>query len=278
MTIKTERDVRRALGWLARRLRGEYRRLARRLVEVPASLGPVQSTVRALERLAAILVTLGGRPELELEAAQALVRRCSVEVAAELQAEPWEHYAQRGTLLRVLDLLQAADARIALAPPRPGGPAGRVVVPSDLLYQAHHALFPAERMLVANGRRRGRTINLGALFDVTGASSQGHVRADPQRLGRALIAMDLSDSYLAAWIHSHPGRGREATRPSSLDQEQYQDWIRDYTPHLVGAIFAADGWVRFWGTAVEAGRVEVQVAGDGVYVEDQDGTLCRLSG
>ena len=145
-----------------------------------------------------------------------------------------------------------------------------------MFYQAHHALFPAERMLVVAGRRQAAATALGAAFEVTGATSGAHVRADPQRLARALIVMDHSGTYLAAWLHSHPGRGATATMPSSIDWDQQRSLLRDYTPDLLGGVFVEDGWVRFWGTSLEEGKTRIVVTGPGVQQEDEHGHLYRL--
>lgn len=192
-------------------------------------------------------------------------------------------YANPGELeglARTLHLVVAAEQELysvsgnvsALKTPK-------IVAPSDLLFQAYHSLFPAERMLVAAGRKTGDgAITLGALWEVTGAASNGHVRADPARLGEALIGMELSGTHLAAWVHSHPGRSAVATCPSDIDLRQQQSWLRDYSPLLLGITVVADGWIRFWGPALDTRQVSVEVVGGGVTVEEQDGQVFRLQG
>lgn len=166
----------------------------------------------------------------------------------------------------------------ASAPQQDTDEIATIVIGSDLLYQAHSALFPAERMLAIAGRRSGTTVFLGAGFDVTGHSSAGYVRADPDRLARALISMDLSGTFLASWWHSHPGRGALATCPSLIDLNQQDDWLREFWSSLLGAILVEDGWLRLWGAALEEGRIEVQVVGPGVVEEDRHEHLYRLEG
>jgi hypothetical protein len=83
---------------------------------------------------------------------------------------------------------------------------------------------------------------------------------------------------LAAWVHSHPGTGAACTHPSHIDLRQQKDWIRDYTAELLSAIVVEDRWIRFWGPAVETGRIRLRLAGEGVTREDNDGHLYRLSG
>lgn len=146
----------------------------------------------------------------------------------------------------------------------------RLVVSSTLLYQLHQSLFPAEKMMVGAGKRTGQNVSIDAVFDVTGDASAGYVRANPDRLGRALIAMSETDTYFALWIHSHPGRGKEASCPSSIDRNQEIDWLRDYSVNLVNAIMVEDRFVRFWGKALEEKRVVVEVAGTGVKKENEN--------
>lgn len=175
----------------------------------------------------------------------------------------------------LLALVEAAERRL----PAIGidSVAVSVNIASDLLLSAHARLFPAERMLVASGRREGPNVLLSTLFDVTGQASSGHVRADPQALGRSLILMETAGSFLAGWIHSHPGAGPSAACPSSTDLNQYLDWHKHYSPHLLCAIIVRDGWVRFWGENVESGQVCVKVIGSGVESEKNDETLYRLA-
>jgi proteasome lid subunit RPN8/RPN11 len=139
-----------------------------------------------------------------------------------------------------------------------------VLVPSELLYQAVHQLCPAERMGVMPVRSiMGRTV-LGSLHDVTGVGQPVHVRADPARLAAALIGFERAGAALGGWIHSHPGLGPGATMPSNIDRAQYADWLHDYSQRLIGLIVVADGFVRFWGDAVESGSTHIEIVGDGV--------------
>lgn len=146
-----------------------------------------------------------------------------------------------------------------------------VVVPTDLLFQLHQELLPAERMAIVSGRENGNgQVLAGAAFDVTGEAHTSHVQADPRKLAQALIAMERAGTHLALWIHSHPGTGRMATHPSATDTTQHADWIRDYTPSLVSVILVEDGWIRFWGSALERQEVALEVVGNGVTEEDSN--------
>lgn len=118
--------------------------------------------------------------------------------------------------------------------------------------------------MVGAGYRHGNNVTVNALFDVTGVAGTGGVKADPDLLGRALIAMSQSGSHFALWIHSHPGSGPEATRPSGIDIRQHADWLKNYSDDLVSAIMVKDAYFRFWGTAVESGKISISIDGDGV--------------
>jgi hypothetical protein len=154
--------------------------------------------------------------------------------------------------------------------------ATKVLVPTDTLFHSFQVLFPAERMLVAAGRKNDGRITLGATFDVTGINSAGHVQADPQKLGQALMAMDASSTHMAAWIHSHPGSGAVGTYPSAIDLKQHQDWLRDYSPRLLSIIFVKDRCLRFWGKGLDEGQIELQFVGEGVAKEKEGEHVYRL--
>jgi len=272
--------VSRALKTLLRALSKEYARqvaILRRCGESPAQVEALAAFLPRIAQVRAVLVqTL--QDGTDPRPVRDILRRLAGEVLSNLEALPENHRVARESLLRTLSRLNRADAQMARCLEE-ASKAGRrfVVLSSAVAYQFCHLLFPPERLLVVAGRRRGKSTVLEAAFDVTGSNSGGHVRADPTRLGRALIAMDLSDTYLAAWVHSHPGAGPEATCPSATDQHQHQDWLRDYSPDLLGVIVVADGWMRFWGPALEHGQVYLQVVGSGIHQEDRDGHLYRLA-
>ncbi len=282
----TKKDVCRAqaqaradLRRLDRSLAKEYLDGAKAIWQLPPQPGQAEALTRSLELVARartlIQVLYTNVPESDSQLARPQARGLANEIIAILAAEPPDHHVARRLLARTVDLLNAADA--ALVVDEPNSVAGKhLVVPSELLYQAHHALFPAERMLVLGGRTERETIRLGAAFEVTGANGMGHVKADPDRLAQALIAMDRADCFLGAWFHSHPGRGAASTHPSSTDLTQHQDWIADYTPRLVSAILVEDGWIRFFGTALERHEVQIAVTGSGVSTMEDDGYLYRL--
>jgi hypothetical protein len=152
----------------------------------------------------------------------------------------------------------------------------RMIISSTLLYQLHHSLFPAERMLVGAGRKNGQNIEIDGIFDVTGKASSGYVKADASRLGRALIVMSETDTHFAFWIHSHPGRGQDMTHPSSTDLNQEAEWLKDYSPNLVNAIVVEDRFISFWGKALDEKRITVEITGTGISRESEREYLYRL--
>jgi hypothetical protein len=143
-------------------------------------------------------------------------------------------------------------------------------IQSEQLYHFQHSTMPPEKMFVVAGRIAGNRAVLGSAFEVTGTSNGGHCRADPSRLGRALIAMANTETVLAVWLHSHPGLGAEATRPSNTDLRQHEEWIVDYSTRLVSAIAVSDGYIRLWGDAIEQGSVRPEIVGPGVKVTNGD--------
>src|ERR1700680_388148 len=191
----------------------------------------------------------------ELERLQALIQRTVPHLAVIHSSDPAWLVLQG--INRQLAL--TADALRPLVPP--GAPPATeplagVYLPTELLFEAYRMLLPPERMALISGRALdGRTM-LTAMFDVTppGSVNAGHVHGDPAQLAHTLIAMEQSGSYLAAWIHSHPWQGADATTPSPTDRRQYADLVRHYTADLVGVIVVADRYVRIWGDAVESGR------------------------
>jgi proteasome lid subunit RPN8/RPN11 len=152
-----------------------------------------------------------------------------------------------------------------------------ICIPSELLLQAVDTLMPAERMGVLGGRQVGDRFILSTLSDVTGRGHIAHVTADPRKLANALLMMERAGARLAAWIHSHPGRGPSATMPSAIDRDQYADWVRHYSETLVGIIVVRDGFIRFWGDAVESGRSRVEVLGGDVRGAGEGRNVFRLA-
>jgi hypothetical protein len=281
-TRRADRIARTALERLSQSLAKEngrqinaLTRFARDPARLETLFGPLKLMVEAEAEIARTL-----QKGCEGQAAEtiALLRQLSIAITESLKAEPWENFHARLALSRTLEqLLAAQESLLPVMQPAPA-PAKkrRIVISEELLHESYKALFPAERMLVVAGRRIGETTRLTDVFDVTGDQSGGHVRANPALLGRALIEMDQSNAFLAAWQHSHPGLGPAATHPSPIDLRQHQDWIQDYSSNLLSMIMVKDRWVRFWGTGLESGRIEVELMGFGLIKENKHGYVHRL--
>lgn len=155
-------------------------------------------------------------------------------------------------------------------------PPPEVRLTSAMIFQLRHSLFPAERMIVGAGRRSDGITRIEALFDVTGAANPAGVKADPDRLGQSLIAMSETDTYFGIWVHSHPGSGPGATYPSSIDLRQHADWLKHYSPSLLSAIMVKDGYIRFWGTALENMAITVAIEGPGIRTISKTENIFRI--
>ena len=238
--------------------------------------GQIDSLVAALQQLSRacsfVEQALNAPDGVETAAAVEMFQTLRNELVALYSSTPPNHYDARKAVVRLLEHLENAESRLAdLGYSEPIPQRRRIVVFSDTLFQLKSQLFPAERMQVVAGRTRGEVIQLGSAFPVTGESNAGHVRADPDSLGKALISMEVSGTHLAASAHSHPGTGPEATRPSTIDLNQQQDWLRDFSLHLLAIIFVADGWCRFWGDCLRRREVDLQLLGTGVRKGDEHG-------
>lgn len=152
-------------------------------------------------------------------------------------------------------------------------------VPTDMLFSALPLLFPPERMLVASSSRLHGFTTLRALYDVTDdvRHSRFYVHAEPARLQTALVDFEHTGSQLGAWIHSHPGKGPEATAASQTDRVYYRKWIGDYSPELLAIIVSEDRFVRFWGDGLDSGINRLEFLGEGLIPVAGHSNVFRLA-
>ena len=270
------------LNSLSKRLGRVHRQQSNTLLQTPGTLAETAALQSALTNMREVKNmidrTLSKGRLLNTESAVSLLAKERDRLHRIVTNEGLEGYFQAGMVsVLTINMLYVAENKLGkdLWPERltelsKPGESGieRITISSDLLYQIHHALFPAEKMLVASGQRCSDGLKIGAIFEVTGQHGLAHVRANAERLARALIAMDLTNTHFALWLHSHPGFGKECTRPSEIDLRQHQDWLNDYSSNLVSAIMVEDRWIRFWGTALDSGRLEISVIGPGVTKEE----------
>jgi hypothetical protein len=92
------------------------------------------------------------------------------------------------------------------------------------------------------------------------SNSAIHAAADQAGAQQALIELDTWGHTVHGLFHSHPGQGREATRPSSTDLSTHERYERGGYP-LVGAIFVRDGYLRFFSHKAD---FTITVFGEGV--------------
>lgn len=92
-----------------------------------------------------------------------------------------------------------------------------------------------------------------------------YAKANAQSCSDVLIDLFERGYKLQIMAHSHPGRGPEATCPSSIDIN-YLGKIQEAGSDAVGLIVTRDGYVRFFSVYTE---YEVSIKGKGVkYVEE----------
>ncbi len=162
--------------------------------------------------------------------------------------------------------------------PKESAPALDLVVPTDLIIAAWRGLFPAERMTFLGGSKTGAQIRVSSSWDVTGANrSVVHVTASSALLARTLLDFEASGVRVAAWLHSHPGRGPTATHPSQIDWRQDADLRRDFGDCIVGFIATEDGYIRAWGHALSQGLVKLTFQGSSIEFIPGESHVYRLA-
>lgn len=100
--------------------------------------------------------------------------------------------------------------------------------------------------------------------------SWASARSDQVSVQKSVIASHERGHHLAALVHAHPGTGRDANHPSSVDLQTHQAF--EQTSRIIGGIFSRDGFVR-WFSAVHPFQVVVV----GSDVEQVDEHLFRLN-
>jgi len=118
-----------------------------------------------------------------------------------------------------------------------------------------------ERLHFVTGVRVGATRTLDRMVPVPIESNSAiHAAADQTGAQQALIELDTWGHTVHGLFHSHPGQGRDATRPSSTDLSTHERYERGGYP-LIGAICVRDGYVRFFSHQAD---FSITVFGEGV--------------
>jgi proteasome lid subunit RPN8/RPN11 len=163
---------------------------------------------------------------------------------------------QVARLGHVFDVIETVDdatrALLAVYPQamQASGPASTYVVSSWFLASCAETLLADpqghERLHFVTGVRVGTHRTLDRMVPVPIESQSSiHAAADQTGAQQALLELDAWGHTVHGLFHSHPGQGREATRPSSTDLATHERYERGGYP-LIGAIVVRDGFVRFF--------------------------------
>ena len=148
------------------------------------------------------------------------------------------------------------------------------LIGSLFLYDCYRELVrgPDERMHYVTGLKLGDILTMDRIvsFDLDTATpvfAQGKLASSHE----ALVRLTRFGHRLHGLFHRHPGRGKEATRPSHIDLDTQERQERGKYP-VIGGIFTEDGFVRFFSVR---NRFQVVTYGEGV--EHVAGTVYRLT-
>jgi hypothetical protein len=177
-----------------------------------------------------------------------------------------------------VSVLRSASPNPRVQTPQAAPPEGRAyVVGSWFLRDCHTHLLASpnghERLHFVTGLRLAAARTLDRMVPVAIESQSAiHATADQRAAQKVLIEMDEWGHTVHGLFHSHPGRGREATKPSSTDLATHERYERGGYP-LVGAIFVQDGYVRFF----SAHRHDFTIHLYGKGVEQLNAHLFKIS-
>ena len=123
-----------------------------------------------------------------------------------------------------------------------------IVIPLHLILEAYRLLLscPVEALLYFVGPAPGcvRFAQRILLPEYDRQSVAGVGVSAKANLDALMEAEKLGDRLIAT-VHSHPGRGRSATSPSSTDMRSQT--VMEALGYLsIGCIFSRDGWFRFY--------------------------------
>lgn len=137
------------------------------------------------------------------------------------------------------------------------------VVSSMFLWDCHEWLTrsEAEELCFITGVEMDGMLHLQHRSEFKLAmQSWGGAEADMASMTKALMEMDKYGHRLLAHFHSHPFKGADGTRPSSVDKD-FQRRLETGKYAAIGAVFSRDGYVRFFANDI---KFAVKVFGKGV--------------
>ena len=199
---------------------------------------PPDAAVQSTRPAELVDAYLRDRLQRELEELGEIAQNASNEEAVD---RVWARVKEIRELRRAVDIL--ADGQ------QDGARPVTYLVGATLLDSAHRLLTRSrhEEIVYVTGPEDGR--QLFALtrlvqFELADKSA-AHATPDPVSQTEALTRLEKRKERLLAAFHSHPGKGTEATSPSSVDLSTQADLERMGYP-TIGAVFSRDGFVRFY--------------------------------
>jgi hypothetical protein len=179
-----------------------------------------------------------------------------------------QHVARLAHIFDIIESVDDATRALLAAYPQTmhtSGPAATYVVGSWFLASCAETLLADpqghERLHFVTGLRIGASRTLDRMVPVPIESQSAiHATADQTAAQQALLELDTWGHTVHGLFHSHPGQGREATRPSSTDLATHERYERGGYP-LIGAIVVRDGYVRFFSHRAD---FSISVFGEGV--------------
>jgi len=152
---------------------------------------------------------------------------------------------------------EAADARCSV-----------YLISAAFLREAFRALTKTtdEDLVFATGPEDGTRLFALTRMVTFNLAQRSVAHAVPEHRSQvaALRQLDRNDERLLATLHSHPGGGAGAARPSSVDMSTQRDLEKNGYP-AIGVVFSRDGYVRFY--SVDR-MFRVSVSGAGVKQVD----------
>lgn len=151
------------------------------------------------------------------------------------------------------------------------------VVGSKLLYDAFNKMcaFSTESILYASGGVLRNSYSIERLIDLQLDESElGYASANAEFSSKVLIGLETYGTLLTCYFHTHPGRGKNANHPSSIDFAN-QARLEKGNYKTIGGIFARDGYLRFFSDKLD---FNVTITGKGVqYVSKNVYKLTEIS-
>lgn len=165
---------------------------------------------------------------------------------------------------------------VALKTAAPHEEAGESIhlVHSACLYEVYRELIKSTNEAIAYviGSRVGSIVTMErSVILPLDSSSRGHANANPEFCRKLLVECERFGTVLAAYFHTHPGKGAANTQPSDIDLTTQAEKEAGGYP-TIGGIFSRDGYLRFF-----TDQMEFHVHVLGKEIEHEGRNLFRLT-